>query len=259
MAERIDERPQRPSESSSNADLPFTSWAPPGEVLAWSEPTVNDAFLVPEAQERARTDLGAPDQSRPAEPATVVLAAATVDPEPGAAVEPVVEPVVEAEGGPLRPAPSAWQRWRMRRPRVRKVSRVVRRVDAWSVFKVALVFWAVAYAVALVASVLLWNLADTTGTIANIEGFVKELFALDTFELQGDVIFRAAMWLGAVLALAGTAASVVAAILFNLITDLVGGIRVTVLEEEVVLAYDLPPGAAADGSDPALAGPAVSG
>ncbi|MFM7535397.1 MAG: DUF3566 domain-containing protein [Acidimicrobiales bacterium] len=251
MAERIDDRPLRPSDDPTNADSPFTSWAPPSEAPPWNEPTANDALLEPEAPEPARTDLGAHDQSWPAELATVVPAVVTVDPEPAAIVEPVVEPV--------RPAPSAWQRWRMRRPRVRKVSRVVRRVDAWSVFKVALVFWAVAYAVVLVASVLLWNLADTTGTIANVEGFVKELFALDSFELQGDVIFRAAVWLGAVLALAGTAASVVAAILFNLITDLVGGIRVTVLEEEVVLAYDLPSGAPADGSDPALAGPAVSG
>ena len=34
--------------------------------------------------------------------------------------------------------------------------------------------------------------------------------------------------------LAGTAANVLLAVLFNLISDIVGGIRVTVIEEEVV-------------------------
>jgi hypothetical protein len=251
MAERIDERPPRPSDVPVDADLPFTSWAPPSEASSWNEPTADDAGAAMAAPAHPDT----PDPSWPAEPVSLVAAPAAAPPAPAELVEPVVETAHE----PVRPAPSAWQRWRMRRPRVRKVSRVVRRVDAWSVFKVALVFWAVAYAVVLVASVLLWNLAETTGTIANVEGFVKELFALDTFELQGDVIFRAALWLGAVLALAGTAASVVAAILFNLITDLVGGIRVTVLEEEVVLAYDPPPAATVAAGVASHAGPAVPG
>ena len=49
-----------------------------------------------------------------------------------------------------------------RRPRVRRVTRVVRHVDPWSVFKVAAVFSLVAYTIALVAGVLLWNVAYST-------------------------------------------------------------------------------------------------
>ena len=56
-----------------------------------------------------------------------------------------------------------------RRPRVRTVTRVVRHVDPWSVFKVAAAFSIVAYAIALIAGVLLWNVAYATGTIDNIE------------------------------------------------------------------------------------------
>jgi len=37
--------------------------------------------------------------------------------------------------------------------------------------------------------------------------------------------------------LLGTALWVIGAVMFNLITELVGGIRVTVLEEEVFLEY----------------------
>jgi Transmembrane domain of unknown function (DUF3566) len=124
---------------------------------------------------------------------------------------------------------------RRNRPRVRKVSRVVRRVDAWSVFKISVLFWAAAYVILLVAGVLLWNLAYSTGTVSNVEGFIRNLFGLKKFAFDGKKIFHASYILGAFLAVAGTGLFVTIAVLFNLISDLVGGVRVTVLEEEVVL------------------------
>ena len=120
-----------------------------------------------------------------------------------------------------------------RRPRVRRVTRVVRHVDPWSVFKVAAVFSLVAYAIALVAGVLLWNVAYSTGTIDNIErGMESTGWAV--FELKGGEIFHNA-WIGGLFVAVGlTGLAVLVATLFNLITDLVGGVRFTVLEEEVV-------------------------
>ena len=122
-----------------------------------------------------------------------------------------------------------------RRPRVRRVSRVVRRVDAWSVLKVSLILYALAYLILLVAGILLWKVAIETGTLANVEGFVRELFGLTTFELHGKDLYRASWTIGAFLVVAGTGLNVTVAVMFNLITDLVGGVRVTVLEEEVRL------------------------
>ena len=126
-----------------------------------------------------------------------------------------------------------------RRPRVRKVTRVVRHVDPWSVFKVALVFNMVLYGVALTAGVLLWNVAYATGTVDNLERFF-ESFGWSDFEFDGGEIFHNA-WIAGLFAVVGlTGAAVLAATLFNLITDLVGGIRMTVLEEEVVEKTALP-------------------
>ena len=125
-----------------------------------------------------------------------------------------------------------------------------RRIDAWSVFKISLVFWAVVFAILLVAGMLLWNLASTTGTITNVEGFIKDLFGLKTFKFDGGQLLRSAWIIGAVLVIGGTALSVTLTVLFNLITDLLGGIRVTVLEEEVMVRPEpLAPGqgAAANG------------
>jgi hypothetical protein len=119
-----------------------------------------------------------------------------------------------------------------RRPRVRRVTRVVRHVDPWSVFKVAIVFNLVLYVVLLTAGVLLWNVAYATGTVDNLERFF-ESFGWSTFEFHGGAIFHAA-WIAGLFGVIGlTGVAVLAATLFNLITDLVGGVRMTVLEEEV--------------------------
>ena len=118
------------------------------------------------------------------------------------------------------------------KPRVRRVTRVVRHVDTWSVFKVALVFNVFFYAVALVAGVLLWQVAYATGTIDNIEKFF-EGFGWETFNFNGGQIFHNAWIAGLFVAVGLTGLAVLLATLFNLITDLVGGVRFSVLEEEV--------------------------
>jgi hypothetical protein len=125
------------------------------------------------------------------------------------------------------------------RPRVRRVTRVVRHVDTWSVFKVALVFSAFVYAVCLTAGVLLWEVAESTGTIDNFENWMLDTGWV-TFELKGDQIFDAAWVAGLFLAVGLVGLAVLMATLFNLITDLVGGIRVSVLEEEVVARGERP-------------------
>lgn len=121
---------------------------------------------------------------------------------------------------------------RRHRPRVRRVTRVVRHIDTWSVFKIALLFNIFLYAVCLTAGVMLWRVALSTGTIENIERFF-ESFGWQTFELKGGEIYHNA-WIAGLFGVVGlTGLAVLAATIFNLITDLVGGIRVTVLEEEV--------------------------
>jgi hypothetical protein len=128
--------------------------------------------------------------------------------------------------GPVLRAPG-------RRPRVRKVTRVVRHVDPWSTFKVALVMSVVLYVVVLTAGVLLWNVALDTGTVDNVERWFTQ-FGWERFELVGAEIFENAWRLGLFGIVALTGAAVLVATLFNLVSDLVGGVRLTVLEEEVV-------------------------
>jgi hypothetical protein len=141
---------------------------------------------------------------------------------------PVVVPIPAMAGGR-----AAGLRVVGRRPRVRKVTRVVRHIDPWSTFKVALVFSIVLYGVLLTAGVLLWNVASNTGTVDNVERWFTQ-FGWESYELKGGEIFHNA-WIAGLFGMVGlTGLVVLGATLFNLISDMVGGVRVTVLEEEVV-------------------------
>ncbi len=110
---------------------------------------------------------------------------------------------------------------------------MLRHIDPWSTFKVGLLFSVVAYLVTLTSGVLLWRVADSTGTLDNVERWFTQ-FGWETFELKGGEIFHNAWIIGLFGAVGLTGALVLLATLFNLVSDIVGGVRLTVLEEEVV-------------------------
>ena len=120
----------------------------------------------------------------------------------------------------------------LKRLRARKVRRIVRHVDPWSVLRLSLLFYACLFVVLMVAGTILWNVAGAAGTIADLEGFVKDIGAFKTFSFDGPTIFRASLLSGFILVIAGSLFNVLLSVLFNLISDLVGGIRFTVIEEE---------------------------
>lgn len=198
-----------------------------------------------------------------------------------------------------RPDPtdrSARRRQASERPvvRARRVHRIVRRVDPWSVLKISLLFYLAVFLIVVVAGFVLWNGARSAGTIDDVEDFVSSLGfgncelvddaapattttvapggqvppptstpttvaeavsagvpQPDTdappgeecgtdgryrytgeFRLEDGRVLSATLLGGLVLVVAGAAFNVVLVVLFNLISDLLGGIRVTVLEEE---------------------------
>lgn len=151
--------------------------------------------------------------------------AAASDPTPAAAL-PGRPP------GGRAPRPSYRDRRLAGRLRARKVRRLVRHVEPWSVLKVSLLFSFCLWVILLIAGVILWSFAVSSGTIDNVENFIEQLFALDSFDFNADEIFRASAIGGLVLVVAGSGFTVLMAVLFNLISDVTGGVRFTVVEEE---------------------------
>ena len=125
-----------------------------------------------------------------------------------------------------------WERRRRVRLQARKVRRIIRHIEPWSVLKISVIFYLCLWVIFVVAGVMLWSVATSSGTVETVETTVVSLFALEEFEIDANIIFRGYALGGLVLATAGAAFNVLLCVLFNLISDLVGGIRITVIEEE---------------------------
>ena len=146
-----------------------------------------------------------------------------------------------APQAPVGPTPVAVERPmsnRERRHRVqleaRRVRRVIRHIEPWSVLKISVLFYLCLWLIFLLAGVLLWSFAESSGTLDSVEELVKSLFALDP-EVDfwsGGTIFRVYTMMTLVFAIGGVTFNVLLCVLYNLISDLTGGIRLTVIEEE---------------------------
>ncbi len=108
---------------------------------------------------------------------------------------------------------------------------MLRHIDPWSVFKVSVLLYACGYVAVLAAGVLLWNAAQRSGFVEKIESFITEVGSYESWKIDGMVIYQRARIIGLILATVGVAVNVVMTIMFNLISDLTGGVRVTVLED----------------------------
>ncbi len=120
------------------------------------------------------------------------------------------------------------------RIRSRKVRRQIRHIDPWSVLTFSVIFHACVFGALLLASVLVWRFADGAGLIENAEDFWAELADKPDFEIDQGVLVRSAAMIAGLLAIASSVMMVLLTVFFNLISDIVGGIRVTVIEEEPV-------------------------
>ena len=189
-------------------------------------------------------------------------------PDPGPTADPGPAPVLAgaeatAPGGPDDPAGAPGARpQRRRKPNQREGRKVRQRlwaVDPWSVFKISVMFYACMFVVVLVAGTLLWNVARSSGTIDEVEGFITQMGAygecvpeedvpagtdfeedddcgdgqveVGGFVLDDGTVFKATAIIGGVLAVTGSAANVLMTVLLNLINEVSGGMRYTIIRE----------------------------
>jgi hypothetical protein len=129
-------------------------------------------------------------------------------------------------------SPSRRKQRQAARLRARKVHRIVRHVEPWSVLKISLVFYFCLWVTLLIAGAVLWQVALSSGLVDNVESFIQDIFVLKSFTFDAAQVFRAYAVAGLIMVIAATGFTVLMAVLFNLISDLMGGIRVTVIQEE---------------------------
>ena len=117
---------------------------------------------------------------------------------------------------------------------VRRVRRVIRKIDPWTVLKVSLIFNAIAGLVIVLGVWVMWSLAIQRGIPDQITEFFAN-FAL-VFNAEGELYFRVIVLLTVISVVVLTGLMTLGALIYNLISDLVGGIEIIVLEETYLVA-----------------------
>ena len=115
-----------------------------------------------------------------------------------------------------------------RRPRQTRV--VLRKVGPWSVFKFSLIFYLCVMTVILLALAMLYGILGAMGALEHVTEFARNLFADKSFSIHGGWIFARLTVLGLFMVVIWSLINVFIAFLYNLISDVIGGIDVTLSE-----------------------------
>jgi len=107
---------------------------------------------------------------------------------------------------------------------------VIRKVRPWSVLKVSFFFYLCVWAVILGAMVILYGVLAAIGALDSATKLIRELFADKTFVINGDWLFSRGITIALGMVVLWTLINVFVALLYNLISDIVGGVEVTLSE-----------------------------
>lgn len=124
---------------------------------------------------------------------------------------------------PTRPPRSVPQRSRQARV-------VVRKLGPWSVLKLSFLFYLCVMVVFLGAMVILYGILSAIGALDSLTRLIRDLFADQTFEIHGDWLFSRGLLIGLGMVVLWTLINVFVVFLYNLLSDIVGGIEVTLSE-----------------------------
>ncbi len=125
----------------------------------------------------------------------------------------------------------------------RRVRRIVRKLDPWTVLKVAMVFCGIAALALVLLSIVGWTIFNNLGIPDWIDEQAESIRLIDPGDSlveSGDTYFRGVIFLAASWMIMATGLITLGAILYNLIAEMVGGLEFTVMEEVPVdmLAMD---------------------
>ena len=118
---------------------------------------------------------------------------------------------------------------------VRRVRRIIRKIDPWTVLKTSFALYAVMGLALVLGAVIFWSFVTAAGYPDFIEDTLGSIGLRDAtagpLVPDNDYMFRLAAFLGVAWTVMMTGLTTLAAVMYNLISDVVGGLEVVVLEE----------------------------
>ena len=117
---------------------------------------------------------------------------------------------------------------------VRRVRRIIRKIDPWTSLKVSALVWAVLAVALVLGTVIFWSVLDRAGIPDSITEFMVEITLIEEGSApfaNVEQFFRALVFGAIVWWVAMTGATVLGAVIYNLVSDVVGGLEIVVLEE----------------------------
>ncbi len=117
---------------------------------------------------------------------------------------------------------------------VRRVRRIIRKIDPWTALKVSAVVWAVVAIAMVLGTVIFWAVFERAGIPAKLTAFMVEITLIDEGAqpfANVEQFFRVVVFGSVVWWVLATGVTVLMAITYNLVSDVVGGLEVVVLEE----------------------------
>jgi hypothetical protein len=130
-----------------------------------------------------------------------------------------------------------------RTPRMRSAPRrtrvVVRKIGPLSVLKFSLLFYLCVMLIVLFAMVIVYGVLSAAGAIDSLETVLGYVFGEGTtstggaepIEVDGGTVFMWGLFSGIVFVVVWSAITVFVAMLYNLISDIIGGVEVTLAEK----------------------------
>lgn len=117
------------------------------------------------------------------------------------------------------------------RPAGRKVRVVIRRINPWSVLKFSLLLYFCLMLVFLLGFAILFTVLNAAGVLDSVASLLVDVSAVDPgFRFEAFGILRPLFLFGLISVVVWSVVTVFVAFLYNLISDLVGGIEVTLVE-----------------------------
>ncbi|HUG31544.1 MAG TPA: DUF3566 domain-containing protein [Acidimicrobiia bacterium] len=117
---------------------------------------------------------------------------------------------------------------------VRRVRRIIRKIDPWTTLKVSAFVWAVLALAFVLGAVIFWSVLDRAGIPDRLVDFMVEITLIEegsdpfanTEQFLRFLIFGSVVgWVVA------TGMTVATSVIYNLVSDVVGGLEIVVLEE----------------------------